>query len=152
VTTKSYTLDDVLNGGGAELIEESIKQAEQATGGEIVVRLTQTVTPEDAAPRAAAIEEFGRLNIANTKLRNGVLLYIALDQHAVELVADEGITALVPHETWQQIVDIVALGFKTGVPAQALAMAITRIGELLATHFPCPPTDTNELSNRIVLE
>lgn len=143
------TLRDVLGNGGAELIEESIGRAEGCTSGELVVRVVQALPAGAPNARTAALHEFDRLALSRTKLRNGILLYIALNEHAIELVADEGISALVPQSTWESAVEIISLGFRVGEPAAAIAMAVIKVGDLLSDNFPCEIRDVNELPNSI---
>lgn len=142
------TVRDVLGAGGAELIESAIHGAEGCTSGEIVVRVVQTVRGAESA-RAAALAEFDRLRLTATSRRNGILLFISLDEHAIELVADTGIAEQVPQSTWDVAVEIVSLGFQVGEPAAAIAMAVTKVGRLLSTCFPFERSDVNELPNKI---
>lgn len=144
-----YRIADVLSDGGNELIEKAVAEAESCTSGEVVVRLKQSVDTTAQTVREAAFEEFLRLGVKETRLRNGILLFIALDQQQVELIADEGIYKVVPQGTWQRVVDIITLGFRAGVPAHAIVMGVKLISDLLSSHFPPLPTDTNELSDRV---
>lgn len=145
-----YLLDHVLGKGGALKIEAAIKRAELMTSGEIVVRITQSLPSPHNHPRHAAIAEFGRLGVHTTAQRNGVLIYTILDKHAVELVADEGVSKIVDHETWRTVVDIIAEGYRSGEPAEATARAVEKVGEILSKHFPYRKGDRNELNDRVI--
>jgi uncharacterized membrane protein len=145
-----YTLQDVLGDGGAEIIRAAVTAAEKTTSGEIVVRLVQRIEPQGAPTRDAATQEFHELGLTNTRDRNAVLIYCSLDDRAIELLADDGVAAVIPQETWEEVVNIVRLGFRSNVPAAAIAMAVTRVGELLRALFPYREDDRNELSDNVV--
>lgn len=148
----ALTLDHVLGRGGSKLITAAIHEAEKRTSGEIVVRITQHIEPPGAPARQAAEQEFVRLNLMRTKRRNAVLLFIALDEHAIELVADQGIASLIEQPTWALVVELVSLGFRCGFPAEAIIMAITKIADLLGAKFPFEPGDINELPDQIITD
>lgn len=140
-----YTLAEVVGRGGSELISDAVHEAESRTSGEIVVRVVQTVSEAASGAREAAIAEFHRLGVVKTKQRNGLLLYIALKERKIELVADDGIAAVIAQEQWDFVVQIISLGFRTGFPAESVAMAVTAMGDLLSKHFPWSADDVNEL-------
>ncbi|MEZ4483816.1 MAG: hypothetical protein R2864_04215 [Syntrophotaleaceae bacterium] len=75
---------------------------------------------------------------------------ICLFEHRVEVLADRGINALVPKETWQEIVAIVTEGLRRDQACDALCQAVERCGEILAGHFPMLDDDTDELPNLII--
>ena len=52
----------------------------------------------DAPARERAIMMFGKLRVWDTENNNGVLIYLLLAEHAIEIVADRGIDAKVPNE------------------------------------------------------
>lgn len=145
-------IKQVLGRGGAELIRAAVHEAESRTSGEIVVRIMQSIESTPDSPREAAVMEFKRLGVMNTKRRNGILLFIALEERVIELVADEGIAAVVPQAVWQAVVDIISLGFRAGFYPEAVVMAVMRIGDLLAGNFPIEPGDVNELSDDVVTD
>jgi uncharacterized membrane protein len=148
----SLSLDSVLARGGAELITSAVHEAEKRTSGEIVVRLTEHLTPKATPPRQAALAEFERLELFRTKQRNAILIFIALEERAIELVADDGIAAVIEQPVWQAAVEIISLGFRCGFPAGAIVMAVTKVGDLLAQKFPWQAGDVNEQPDRIVTD
>jgi uncharacterized membrane protein len=141
---RQYSLSEVLGAGGSEVIADAVHEAELRTSGEIVVRLVQALPP-GALPRDAAIAEFQRAGISKTRQRNGILVYVALLERKIELVADEGIAAVIQQDQWNFVVQIISLGFRAGYPAESIAMAVTAMGDPLALHFPWREGDTNEL-------
>lgn len=94
--------------------------------------------------------------LAHTQQRTGILIFVALLERRVVVLADEGIhRALDPNESWQQVVELAVGGLRRGGADDAvngLEAAIRRCGEILARHVPAPDRNPDELSNRIVLE
>jgi len=99
---------------------------------------------------------FAASGLARTQHRTGILIFVALLERRVVVLADEGIhRKLDPHESWQDVVDLAIAGLRSGRSADAasgLEAAIQRCGEILARHVPAPDRNLNELPNRIVLE
>lgn len=100
-----------------------------------------------------ALLHYMESGIYNTRDRTGILIFISLLEHRVELLADKGISAKIPLEQWQQIVEQILSGVKQGDFTNKLCKSIEECGSLLAEHFPIKADDTNELTNDInVLE
>jgi putative membrane protein len=100
--------------------------------------------------RRRAREQFFLQNLHRTRERTGVLLFVSVAEHYVEILADEGINEAVAPQAWQAIVsDFIGRVRERQVAAGFLA-AITASGELLATHFPATDDNHNELPNRLV--
>ena len=96
---------------------------------------------------------FAENGLTRTQGRNGILLFVALLERRVCVLADQGIDrALVPGESWQQVVDAVLDGLRRGEAARGLVTAVERCGEILAAHLPAPERDPDELPNAVVLE
>ena len=129
-----------------EQIVESIRQAETNTSGEIKVHV-ETKCPGDVMEHAK--EVFVSLKLNETKLRNGVLFYIAIDDHKFAILGDAGINAVVPDNFWAAIKDHMRQQFKKGLITEGLCDGITLAGQQLKAHFPYHKDDTNELSDDI---
>ena len=142
---RQYALAEVLGRGRSELITGAVQEAESRTSGEIVVQIVQSLPTGTAAARDAAVAEFNRVGIVKTRQRNGILLFITLDERKIELVADEGISAVIAQAEWDFVVLTISLGFRTGFPAESVVMALTAMGDLLSRHFPWSVDDVNEL-------
>jgi putative membrane protein len=98
----------------------------------------------------AAVTAFYRHRIAETRDRTGILLFVSVFERRVVVLADEGINAKVPAETWEQVVDIVLKGIREGAAADGICRAASRCGEIVSGKFPIRAGDTNELRNLIV--
>lgn len=104
----------------------------------------------DAEVEEKALVSFVEQGLHHTRDNTGILILICLFEHRVEVLADRGINALVPKETWQEIVAIITDGLRRGQACEALCRAVDRCGEILAGHFPMREDDSDELPNLII--
>jgi len=100
--------------------------------------------------REAAAREFAARGLARTRGRTGVLIYVAAAEHYAEVVADAGIAAHVDETVWRDIIAKLVAALRTGQPADGLATAVNRVGEVLAQHAP-RGDNRDELSNKVIL-
>lgn len=96
--------------------------------------------------------EFYRAGIGRTESNTGILIYIALNDHEVVVLADRGISSKLPPETWDDVVRMVLDGIKAKDLAFGLVAAVKRCGEILAEHFPIGKSDRNELENHLIFK
>ncbi len=96
-----------------------------------------------------ATRYFMESGVYNTKDRTGILIFISIMEHRVELLADSGINQKIPKEKWQSIVDNILAGIKQKQIAKHLVESIDECGNLLAEHFPIQADDKNELADEI---
>ena len=127
-------------------IVDAIKLAEKNTSGEIRVHIENTC---NAHLEERALEVFSVLKMHNTKNRNGVLIYVAVDDHKFSIYGDQGINKVVPNKFWDETKDIIQKHFRNGNFKQGLVDGIIHAGEQLKAHFPIEDDDTNELTNTI---
>ena len=127
-------------------IVEEIRQAEERTTGEIRVHLDHQ-SEGDALQKARKI--FTRLGMTGTKLRNGVLIYLAVDHKKFAIVGDEGIHRVVPENFWEDIKEEMRGYFREGKFGEGVCLGVRRIGEKLKIHFPADRAAGDELSNEI---
>lgn len=112
------------------------------------------VTPRSlrrARVRKAAMEQFLAHGLHVTEGRTGVLIFAAIEDHQVEVVADEGIHGKVDQSVWGDAVEALAQGLKRGDAAAGFEAAIALCGEVLAQHFPPAPQDRNEIADKLVV-
>lgn len=139
-------VEDFLTEAEEQEIVEAIRLAEKETSGEIRVHIEKT-TSISAFDRA--LEVFHLLKMDNTKLQNGVLIYVAVDDHSFVICGDKGINEAVPDDFWDCTRDVMQQQFKQGNFKQGLINGITRAGEKLQQYFPWEHDDNDELSNEI---
>ena len=138
---------DTITSADEEKILAAIREAEQNTSGEIRVHI-ESNCDKDVLDRAT--EVFAELHMHQTKLRNGVLFYVALEDHQFAVLGDAGINAIVPDHFWEDITAHVIKHFKQKHYAEGLAEGILMAGEQLKAHFPYDQKgDVNELKDDI---
>jgi uncharacterized membrane protein len=84
-----------------------------------------------------------------TELKNGVLIYLAVEDRTFVICGDKGINDLVTTDFWDTTKDVMVSYFKQNQFKQGLIEGILRAGEQLKTYFPWQEGDVNELSNEI---
>ena len=89
------------------------------------------------------------LSMHETKNRNGVLIYVAVEDRTLVILGDTGINDVVPVHFWESTKDAIIEQFKMGFIKQGLVNGILQAGEQLKAHFPFEKGDTNELPNEI---
>ena len=133
-------------------IEAAVRQSETRHGAELRVALEAGLHPaallRGLTPRARAIEVFAELRVWDTEHNSGVLLYLQLVDRGIEIVADRGINARVPEQSWQDICRRMETAFSKGQFEQGVLVAIDEITGLLARHFPPPRGKPDELEDR----
>jgi uncharacterized membrane protein len=139
-------VEDFLSKEEEQEIVEAIRVAEKNTSGEIRVHIEKTTS---IAPYDRAKEVFHELKMDETELKNGVLIYLAVDDHHFIICGDKGINDLVEPDFWDCTRDVMASQFKKGDFKQGLVDGILRAGDRLQKYFPWQKGDTNELSNEI---
>ena len=102
-------------------------------------------------PRDRAREVFAHQGVWNTEENSGVLVYLLLADHAVEIVADRGIAARVTDAEWQSICRAMEAHFRAGRFEAGALEGIREVSDLLARHFPARDANPNELPDRPVL-
>lgn len=124
----------------------AIKDAELNTSGEIRVHIENRCKKE-VLDRAAAV--FATLKMHKTKLRNGVLFYLAIKDQKFAILGDGGINAVIPDDFWDKIKEMMQHKFKEGEFTVGLSSGIKMAGEQLKAHFPYQSDDINELDDDI---
>ena len=127
-------------------ITNAIRVAETNTSGEIRVHI-EKFCKGNALDRAAYI--FEKLEMHKTKLRNGVLFYVAFEDRKFAILGDVGINMKVPDNFWEEITNDVVSKFKEKKYADGIADGVIKAGEQLKEHFPYQSDDVNELSDEI---
>lgn len=128
-------------------IVEAIKAAEKNTSGEIRVHIEPSAKGKPALERA--IEVFQELEMHQTEARNGVLIYLAFEDHSFSVFGDKGINEVVGENFWNSTRDLMQSSFKKAEFAKGLVDGITEAGNALKTYFPYQKDDQNELDDQI---
>jgi uncharacterized membrane protein len=131
-----------------ERMVAAIRSSELKTSGEIRVFIEAYCTMGDAYSRAQ--EVFKTLKMEKTHHRNGVLLYIALDERVLAIHCDSGVYEQTGKPYWIDQVSLLTKHFKEKHYVEGIENSICQIGDLLATFFPFEPGNKNELPDDIV--
>jgi len=125
----------------------AIKEAETNTSGEIRVHIEPKCKEENPIDRTK--EVFTHLNMHETELKNGTLIYISTKDKKIAIWGDEGINAKVGQDFWEAELALMAKYFKANDYESGLREAILHIGNKLKEFFPYQKDDINELSDDI---
>ncbi len=146
-----------LNSDALARLETRVAASEKRHSGEIRLcveaGLPLSYLWRDATPRQRAVTVFGKLRVWDTEQNNGVLIYLLLAEHAIEVVADRGLSRHVPQATWDTLLAGMRERFRAGEFEQGLAQAVDAVDALLQRHFALAEgqTNPNELPNRAEL-
>lgn len=112
-------------------------------------RLAGRARIDEAVHRRAAVA-FLEEEVFATRDRTGILLFVSLFEHRIEVVADEGIDAKVEQAEWVEVVGLVREGILKGSLAEGLVSAIDKCGDLLHRRgVAIRPDDTDELRDDV---
>ena len=142
-----------LGEGALARIEARVNASEKRHSGEIRLcveaGLPMSYLWQNLSARDRAITMFGKLRVWDTEANNGVLIYLLLAEHAIEIVADRGLAREVPPEHWQAIVAGMREAFRAGRVEVGLSTAIDAVDAMLLRHFPLAEgaVNPNELPN-----
>lgn len=140
------TLENFLSSKDEEEIVEAIRIAECDTSGEIRVHIEQKC---EIDIYEHALDVFHILKMDNTIQRNGVLIYVAVDNKSFVIFGDQGINNIVGANFWNSTRDKIATQFKSGNFKQGIIEGIQEAGKALSKNFPWHHHDNNELDNTI---
>ena len=136
-------------------IEEAIKVGEATHSGQVrfVVEgaLDGTALFRNQPARERALDVFSHLRIWDTAHNNGVLIYLLLADHDVEIVADRGIDAEVGTASWERICREMEIDFRAGDFERGVIKGIEAVSRELAAHFPKVGGGANELPDAPVV-
>lgn len=129
-----------------DTIIDAVRQAEKDTSGEIRVHI-ENHCKKEVLDRAA--EVFAELKMHKTALRNGTLIYIALDDHKLAILGDAGINAKVNGDFWDKTKELIIEKFRQGQICEGICEGVIEVGRQLKQYFPCQKDDINELPDDI---
>lgn len=128
-------------------IIDAIAKAEEKTSGEIRIHIEHHCEGE---PLERASKIFHDLGMDETYFQNGVLIYVATEDHKVAVYAGKGIHEQVEKGFWDDILSVIIRHFKKNAFEEGIEEAVHRVGEKLTEQFPYHQKgDINELTDEI---
>ena len=129
----------VLPDAAMERLAARVAASERRHSGEIRIcveaGLPLSYLRRNASARERAVTLFGKLRVWDTEHNNGVLIYLLLAEHAIEIVADRGLNAHVTPDEWARVVAGMRDAFRAGRYEEGLNAAIDAVDAALARHF-----------------
>jgi uncharacterized membrane protein len=137
-------------------IHQAIAAGEQRHRGQVCFAIEQSLPLRDLigarTARERAHEAFTQLRVWDTRHNSGVLIYVLIAEHAVEIVADRGIAARVEPSEWQAVCDRMLERFAANEFERGAVECVQSVSDILAREFPADgsPRD-NELSDEPII-
>jgi len=113
----------------------------------LTLKFVEKIT--DLPPLERALEVFHLLEMDKTDLRNGVLIYVAIESRKFAILGDEGIHEKVTENFWAAEKELMLSYFKKEEFSKGIELAIIEVGKKLKEFFPYHSSDTDELSNEV---
>jgi uncharacterized membrane protein len=136
-------------------LEQAIEVSERSHAGEVRLVLEAGMNPlevlQGRTTRDRAQELFSALGVWDTEDNTGVLVYLQMVDHRIEIVADRGISRRVPQSEWDAICRRMEAAFRSGRFEPGVLEAIGEITELLDRNFPAGTHNPDELPDRVVV-
>ena len=136
-------------------IEHQIAQGEQCHRAEVRLIVEAALDMDaifsDTSNRQRALELFAQYRIWDTEENCGVLIYVNLAEHAVDIVADRNVGRRVEAPEWHKICKIMTQGFANGKFHESTLAAIEALNTLLQQHFPGTSTAPNQLPDSAIM-
>ena len=98
-----------------------------------------------------AIKTFVHSGVYKTKSNTGILLFFSVLERKIQIIADSGIASKVSYETWNDLANSLAEGFKSKNPTDTIIKGIEECGKILSKEFPAQNENPNELPDGLVV-
>jgi len=136
-------------------IQQVIARGEQLHRAEVRFIIEPALPLEDVLagmhPRARARILFSDYRVWDTEENSGVLIYLDLADHQVEIIADRGVGRLVQPEEWQAICDTMTRELRRGAYRDSTIAALEQLNALLQQRLPADGQRTNQLSDKPII-
>ncbi|HMU44353.1 MAG TPA: TPM domain-containing protein [Ignavibacteriaceae bacterium] len=135
-------------------ITNKIQTIEKVTSGEICVTIKEKKKFSERKKSISQLAEtqFYKLGINHTRDHTGIIIFLLLEEKQFHILADEGINSKVNADTWEKIKDQMLAHFLAGNFCEGILLGLDEIGRILSEHFPIKVDDTNEISNKVIVE
>lgn len=103
-----------------------------------------------ARVRDRAVTLFRASAERRTTGHTGILIYLSMQEHRAEIIADQAIHSTVTPATWGDAMAALIDGARDGRPGDGLVEAVRQVGAILNQHLPRADDDKNELPDRLI--
>lgn len=132
-------------------LQQRVAASEERHSGEVRIyieaglplRYLWSDAPTQLLARQRALDLFSQLHVWDTAANNGVLIYLLLAEHEIEIVADRGVNGRVHPSVWPALVTRMSAAFKQAQFEDGLTNALTEVSALLVQHFPLGINEVN---------
>ena len=146
-----------LGAGAADRLRKRVADSELGHSGEIRIcveaSLPLSYLWRGATARERALAMFGKLGVWDTEANNGVLIYLLIAEHNIEIIADRGLNRRIGAAHWQAITAGMSESFRAGRFEDGLNAAVDAVSQVLCEHFPLAAGERNpnELPDALVI-
>lgn len=138
-----------------QAIEAAIGDGENMHQAEVRLIVEAALTPamayQGVSNRERARELFAQYGVWDTEDNVGVLIYINLAEHQVDIVADRNVGRRITPEQWQAVCRTMTAGFANGNFHDSTLQALHQLNSLLQSHFPATGASRNQLPNEPIV-
>ena len=138
-----------------DAIAEAIDAGERSHRGEVRLIVEKSLPFEAAwdgvTNRQRALALFADYGVWDTEDNCGVLIYVNLAEHKIDIVADRGIDRKIGAAAWQAVCAGMSDGFRQGRFHDASLAAVAQVNALLRQHFPANGERPNELPDQPIM-
>ena len=139
-----------------DAIHRAIAGGEKRHRGQVCFAIEQSLPLRalgaGISARERGHEVFAQLRVWDTQHNSGVLIYVLIAEHAIEIIADRGIAARVDQSEWQAVCDRMRDRFAAGEFERGALDSVTAVSDILAREFPADGSPReNELSDEPII-
>lgn len=131
-----------------------VTSAERGHRGELFLIVENHLPIQEAyhiGCRDRAIDLFSEYRVWDTEENTGVLIYVNICEHQLEIVADRGISAHVSPTIWRAMCDKAISGIANQKTEESLTELLDEIGQVLRQYYHLEDNPSgNELSDTVV--
>lgn len=155
VTTGGWHLRRAFSKAALRRIEAAIRAAEATHDGQIrfavETALDLPALIQGVSAHERAVETFSKLRVWDTEHNNGVLIYLLMADHEVEIVADRGVHRQAGETVWQAICQKMEMLFREKRFEEGIILGIQEVGRVLSRFYPKTGHGKNELPDTPVI-
>lgn len=132
-------------------IQQAIADGERQHRAEVRVVIEADLRPwqvlQGETSRMRAQELFAEHGVWDTEENTGILVYILLADHKVEILPDRAVKRALTAEQWLSVCRTMTEAFRQGRYHDGVLSAIQQLNTMLAQHFPDDGSSHDQLVN-----